>query len=86
MKPFTRNDLDKSLTLFVLNDVEASSRESALELYLRWRKVSRINLRNPENAFYAMEYLAKTMDGLRTGNLRKESLRETARCQGLIAE
>ena len=49
-----KKKLAYSIALFILNDVEADSKESYVSMYMRWKKKQNIILHHPQNARYAL--------------------------------
>ena len=74
----TKNDVLKSLVLFLLNDVDVDTEETSLELYARWRKSNRIAVLDPINAAWVLDYLEEQK------NFSRDDIREAARLDGFL--
>lgn len=67
-----------SIALFILNDVEADSKESYVSMYMRWKKKQNIILHHPQNARYALRKFEEL------GHLtesERSALKATVRCE-----
>lgn len=74
----TETEILKSLVLFLLNEVDVNTKETSLELYERWQKYSRINIRNPHRAAWILDYL-ETLK-----NFSRKDMKEAARLDNFI--
>ena len=67
-----------SIAVFILNDVEADSKESYVSMYMRWKKKRNIILHHPQNARYALKKFEEL------GHLtekERNALMATVRCE-----
>lgn len=78
MSYITKRSFYKSLVLFLLNEVPENTEESVLELYDRWRKHSRLVIKDPKLAAWTLEYFA------RTKNFDRTALRDAAVIEGFV--
>ena len=74
----TLDDLYKNLVLFVLNDVDEGTNETAVMLYDRWREHSRMTITDPRLAAFVLEYFENQK------HCRREAMHNAAVIDGFL--
>lgn len=74
----TRDDYIKSMVLFLLEDVEEDTKESAVDIYRRWKEKTGIVVKGPKLAAWTLEFFNSQK------NFRRDAIREAAVIDGYI--
>lgn len=76
----THWELYQDITLFVLQEVPEDTKESAIELYHRWRQHSRVTLTDPSLAAFVLDFFESQK------HCRRDILEEAAVIDGFITK